>query len=66
MSKKVKSIITGGLFRGIVYASIMAGFDYADGENFKICRFLIHALIFGFFMGCMTFYNLKKIIKHHN
>jgi hypothetical protein len=66
MNKQTKSIIIGGLVGGIVYASIMAGFDFSDGQNFRIWRFILNALIFGTFMGLMTRYNIKKQLKKEN
>ena len=66
MNKKTKSIIIGGLVGGIVYASIMTGFDFADGQNFRIWRFILNALIFGTFMGFMTRYNIKKQLEKEN
>ncbi|WP_458626436.1 hypothetical protein [Winogradskyella sp. PC D3.3] len=66
MNKQTKSIIIGGLVGGIVYASIMAGFDFSDGQNFRIWRFIFNALIFGTFMGLMTRYNIKKQLEQEN
>ncbi|MCX7552092.1 hypothetical protein [Xanthomarina sp. F2636L] len=60
MNTQTKAIIKSGLFSGIVYAGLMAGFDYSDGENFRIWRFILNALFFGIFMGLFTRYNLKK------
>ncbi|MCX7549173.1 hypothetical protein OS188_14545 [Xanthomarina sp. F1114] len=60
MNTQIKSIIKSGLFSGIVYAGLMAGFDYSDGQDFKIWKFIFHASFFGTFMALMTRYNLKK------
>ncbi len=60
MNTQAKSIIKSGLFSGIVYAGLMAGFDYSDGQDFKIWKFIFHASFFGIFMALMTRYNLKK------
>ncbi|MDH7914262.1 hypothetical protein [Winogradskyella sp. SYSU M77433] len=60
MNKKTKTIIIGGLIGGIAYASIMAGFDYSDGQDFRVWRFLLNAIIFGTFMAIMNIYNIKK------
>ncbi|GGW74512.1 hypothetical protein DFQ11_1126 [Winogradskyella epiphytica] len=60
MNTQTKAIIKSGLFSGIVYAGLMAGFDYSDGQDFRIWRFILNALFFGIFMGFMTRYNLKK------
>ena len=60
MNTQTKVIIKSGLFSGIVYAGLMAGFDYSDGQDFRIWRFILNSLFFGTFMGFMTRYNLKK------
>ena len=64
MNKQIKSIIIGGLFGGTVYAGIMAGFDYSDGENFNVWRFLWNFFFLGGFMSFLTYYNLKKQSKN--
>ena len=60
MKSQTKAIIKGGLFGGIVYALGMAGFDYVDGVNFNVWKFIFNSSFFGIFMGCMTCYNFKK------
>jgi len=60
MNTQLKSILIGGLVGGIVYAVVMAGFDYYDGENFRIWRFVFNFLFFGTFTGFSTLYSLKK------
>tara|TARA_B110000238_G_C15886305_1_gene335733 strand:+ start:423 stop:626 length:204 start_codon:yes stop_codon:yes gene_type:complete len=64
MNKQTKSIIIGGLFGGIVYAGIMAEFDYSDGQGFRIWKFLWSFFFFGGFMSFLTHYNLKKQSKN--
>ena len=66
MNKKTKSIIMGGVVGGVVYASMMAGFDYSDGQDFKIWKFIFHTSFFGIFMGVLTRYNLRKQAKKEN
>ena len=53
-------IIIGGFFGGIVYAGIMAGFDYFNEQDFQGWKFLWSFFFFGTFMGFLTRYNLKK------
>lgn len=53
-------IIVGGLFGGIVYALIMAGFDYADGGNFSVQKFILGVAFIGFFEGVRTYFSLKS------
>ena len=60
MNSQTKAIIRGGLFGGIVYALGMAGFDYSDGENFNVWKFIFNSSFFGIFMALMTRYNLRK------
>jgi len=66
MTTQTKAIIKSGLISGIFYAGLMAGFDYSDGQDFKIWKFIFHASFFGVFMGFMTRYNLKKKAKKEN
>ena len=63
LNKKTKSIIISGLVGGIGYASVMSGFDFADGQNFRIWRFIFNASFFGLFTGLSTRNNFKKQIK---
>lgn len=63
MKSQTKAIIIGGLFGGIVYALVMAGIYYGDGESFNIWKFIFNASFFGIFMGFMTRYNLKKQVE---
>jgi len=66
MTTQTKAIIKSGLISGIVYAGLMAGFDYSDGQDFRIWKFIFHASFFGIFMGFMTRYNLRKQAKKEN
>ena len=66
MNKKTKSIIMGGVVGGVIYTSMMAGFDYSDGQDFKIWKFIFHTSFFGIFMGVLTRYNLRKQAKKEN
>jgi len=60
MKAQTKSIIIGGLFSGIVYALLMAGFDLTDRENFNLWKFIFNFLFFGISMALMTRYSIKK------
>jgi len=66
MTTQTKAIIKSGLISGIVYAGLMAGFDYSDGQDFRIWKFIFHASFFGIFMGFITRYNLRKQAKKEN
>lgn len=63
MKAENKAFLKTFLVAGIVYASLMAGFDYADGEGFKIYKFLFHFFFFGLFMGFLARYSHKKQLK---
>ena len=66
MDIQTKTIIKSGLLSGIIYAGLMAGFDYSDGQDFRIWRFIFNLLFFGIFMGLINRYNLKKQTKKGN
>ena len=66
MNTQTKTIIKSSLLSGIIYAGLMAGFDYSDGQDFRIWRFTFHFLFFGIFMGLMNRYLLKKQAKKKN
>jgi len=59
MRIKYKSIVSG-LTAGVIYAVIMAGYDYSDGQNFRIWRFVVNFLYLGIFMGLFNYYMLKR------
>lgn len=56
----LKSRIILGLIAGLVYASIMAGFDYASDLPFHKLKFVLSLLIFGTFMAIATKWMVKK------
>jgi hypothetical protein len=58
-----KVFIKSFLISGLVYAGLMAGFDYSEGQEFRIWRFLLSFLFFGIFMGLVSRYNHKKQLK---
>ena len=60
MKLEVLKKVRGGLLAGSVYALIMAGFDYVDGESFRIWRFLWNFSFFGIVMGWLTTYDINK------
>ncbi|RXG30146.1 hypothetical protein [Leeuwenhoekiella palythoae] len=63
MKSRLKSLLIGGCVGGGVYAAIMAAFDYYDGQEFSLWKFVINFLIFGGFMTLTTWYSLKKADK---
>ena len=60
MNTQTKTIIKSGLFSGIIYAGLIAGFDFLRAKEFDIYKFLLDFLIFGFFMSLAVWYNHKK------
>jgi hypothetical protein len=63
MKAENKAFIKTFLIAGIVYASIMAGFDYADGQEFKLYKFVFSFLFFGLFMSYIFRNGHKKQLK---
>lgn len=63
MKPQIKSIITASLVSGIVYASIMAGFDYAQNQNFRVWMFAWNFIFFGTVMGFLVKHKHKKSPK---
>lgn len=60
MKPITKITIKTFLFSGLIYAGLMAGFDYSDGNGFRIWKFIFYASFFGFFMALMSRYHYKK------
>ena len=63
MKAENKVFIKTFLLSGIIYAGLMAGFDYSDGQEFKIWKFLFYFLSFGLFMGLVSRYSYGKQVK---
>ncbi|MEO9501636.1 hypothetical protein [Nonlabens ulvanivorans] len=55
-----KNRIVLGLFSGLVYAGIMAAFDYASDLPFHEVKFVFSTIIFGTFMAIATRWMVKK------
>ncbi|MBQ0768951.1 MAG: hypothetical protein KBT58_06635 [Bizionia sp.] len=58
-----KKFIYPGLFAGLIYAGIMAGFDYSDSLSFSLNRFLINFVLFGGFMAAINYFALRRARK---
>lgn len=56
----LNKILISGLSAGLVYAGIMALFNYAEDEAFNLNNFIINFLFFGIFMALLTWFNLKR------
>ncbi len=57
---RIKSSVIGGIIGGLFYALGMAGFDFIDGENFNIYKFIFQTAFLGLFMGMLTYFNVKN------
>jgi heme/copper-type cytochrome/quinol oxidase subunit 3 len=55
-----KLLLKTFLIAGLIYASLMAGYDYSIGNEFRLVRFLINTLFFGLVMLFLQRYNYKK------
>ena len=56
----VNSPFKYGLLSGLIFAVIMALFDFVDRESFRFFKFLFNIIGFGFFMGLGRYYAFKK------
>lgn len=63
MKVENKIFIKTFLLSGLVYTTLMAGFDYSDGKEFEIFKLIYHFLFFGLIMGLMARYSHRKLLK---
>ena len=63
MKAENKIFIKTALTTGFIYAVLMAGFDYSEGKEFSILKFLLLFFFFGLAMGLLARYNHKKKLK---
>ncbi|MGV9003722.1 hypothetical protein [Flavobacterium sp.] len=66
MKPENKVFVKSGITAGFIFAILMAGFNYSDGEPFKIFKFLFHFFFFGLSMGLLARYNHLKISRKKN
>jgi len=66
MDRITKITIRAFLISGLIYAGLMAGFDYYKGKEFEIFIFLFRFFIFGFFMSLATRYRYNRRNKLQN
>ena len=64
MDTLTKITIRAFLISGLIYAGLMAGFDYYNGKEFEILIFLFRFSIFGFFMSLAARYKHKRQLKN--
>lgn len=55
-----KKILLKSLVSGMVYAAIMAAWDYYDGEAFNLWKFIFCFTFFGGVMGLSDLYQSRK------
>lgn len=63
MKTENKIFVKSFLISGLIYAGLMAGFDFSNDSPFRIFKFLFHFFFFGLFMGLLTRNTHKKQIK---
>ncbi len=63
MKTQIKTVLKHGLISGIIFAGLMAGFDYFNGQDFMIWKLIFIALFFGLLDGLATYYIMKKRLK---
>ncbi|AXO79015.1 hypothetical protein DZC78_01005 [Olleya aquimaris] len=51
----IKKYIITGLISGLVFAILLAGWDYYKQSPFSVLKFVIHTVVFGVFNGYMTY-----------
>lgn len=51
---------------GLPFAIIMAGFDYYDGKEFQLPKYVFAAAFYGLFMGFLFRNNFKSKIESNN
>ncbi|WP_289046206.1 hypothetical protein [uncultured Olleya sp.] len=57
----IKKYIITGLISGLVFAILLAGWDYYKQNPFSVLKFVIHTVIFGVFNGYMTYRKAKNV-----
>lgn len=60
MKETTKLKIRTGVLSGLLFAVIIAGFNFYDEDKFSVLKFIFHAVIFGFFIGLMARGKSKK------
>ena len=60
MNRQTKVFLKSFLINGILFTSMMAGYDYKVGEDFNIWRFLFRGVFFGTVMAILTVYANRK------
>ncbi len=66
MKKQTKAILLSSFLGAITYSGGMAGFDYYDGEDFRIGKFIFNFIFFAFIMGYIAKRSFKKQAENKN
>ena len=61
-----KQSILAGFISGLVYALIMAGFDYYEDKSFHVTTFFVNFLVLGVIMGVYTAFKLRRQAKKND
>jgi hypothetical protein len=60
MNPLTKTMIKTFLISGLVYAGLTAGYDYLEGNGFRLSKFVFNASFFGLFSALISRYRYKK------
>ncbi len=60
MKKISKKTLGTWFFAGFMFALVMAGFDYLDGDEFNIWKFIFNFLGYGLIMSLLIGFAVKK------
>ena len=63
MKSRPKSLLIGGCVGGGGYAAMMAAFDYYNGQEFSLWKFIFNFLVFGGSNAFITGYSFKHAGK---
>jgi len=63
MKEENKVLVKTFLTSGLIFAIIMAVYEYLIDDNHIILKFIIHFLLFGTAMGLVARRNYKKKLK---
>lgn len=60
MSSLNKIFLKSSLISGLIFATLMAGFDYKEGLEFNTQKFFFRFIFFGLLMGSINWHYSKK------
>ncbi len=56
----LKKRIISGIAIGLLYASLMAGYDYVTEDSFSLVKFIFNSLFFGLVMSYAFRYKVSR------